>query len=408
MAAPSVAAAECPRRRPIVTLWNRRYKGAAGAENVRILQIAKHFAPDTGGIETVTRDISDVLAARGVRADVLCTATGRDYPEMSLPYRVHRSPRGLPMSRNKSISLPYMRAVRRLSADYDLAIVHMPNPVAVLAVLLGWRKPFVLLWHADIPQRAIRRLATPLDRLLIRRAAAVIGPTPIHLSGSAHAAALEPKGTIIGFPFGRERLPAPNGRSEAGQKAQAFRRGRKLILSIGRLVPYKGFGVLIDAASSFADDVCAVIVGEGPLRRELEDQIREQKLEDRVHLAGPVPDDGLADLLDMAHAVCMPSITAAEMYGMAQVEGLAFGKPLISTNIPNSGVPYVNKHGETGLVVEPGKAGLLAEAINRLASDAALHASLSEGAKRAFARDHDRQAIGAKYVALIEHVLGRA
>lgn len=377
-------------------------------KNVRILQIAKHFAPDTGGIETVTRDISDVLADRGVQADVLCTETGRDYPELSLPYRVHRCPRGLPISRNKSISLPYMRAVSRLSADYDLAIVHMPNPVAVLAVLWGWQKPFILLWHADIPQRAIQRLSTPLDRALIERAAAVIGPTPIHLSGSPHAAALEPKGTIIGFPFDRERLPAPTGRSEVAQQVEAFRRGRKLYLSIGRLVPYKGFSVLIEAANSFADDVCAAIVGDGPLRHELEDEIRERNLEDRVHLTGPIPDEALADLLDMAHAVCMPSITAAEMYGMAQVEGLAFGKPLISTNIPNSGVPYVNKHGETGLVVEPGEAAPLAEAINRLAADAALHASLSEGARRAFARDHDRQAIGAKYVVLIEQVLGRA
>ena len=377
-------------------------------ENIRLLQLAKHFYPDTGGIETVTQSISEMLRAHGISADVLCTATRDDYPQLDTPYRIIRCRPDIRFGRNKNLSFDYIRRVRALSESYDLALIHMPNPVAVAAALAFWKKPIIQLWHADIPQRPIRMLSAPLDRALTSRTAAVIGPTPAHLKTSHRASILMPKGVVIGYPFDRSRLPWPTGTSEAATQVRAFVGTRKMSLSIGRLVPYKGFDVLIEAARDFEDKVAAVIVGGGPLLNDLRAKIRACGVEDRVMLTGSIDDAALADLLDLAHVGCMPSVTAAEMYGVAQVEAMAFGKPVVSTRLLRSGVSYINKHDVTGLVVEPGDRQALADALKRLADDRLLYRRLAEGAAASFAADHDIGPISLAYAELIRRVVGRA
>lgn len=374
-------------------------------ERIRLLQLGKHFFPDTGGIETVTQSISEMLPAHGIEADVLCTATGADYPPFAPPYKVIRCAPTIRFGRNKNLSLDYMRKVRALRDDYDIALIHMPNPVAVLAARAWWTKPIIQLWHADIPQRSIRTLSAPLDHALLRRTAAVIGPTPVHLETSYRASALLPRGIVIGYPFDRTRLPAPTGKSDVAARVRTLAGKRKVTLSIGRLVPYKGFDVLIEAAKAFDGKLVSVIVGGGPLFEELQAKIEAAGVQDRVMLTGPIDDAALADLLDIAYVGCMPSVTAAEMYGVAQVEAMAFGKPVVSTRLERSGVSYVNKHDVTGLVVEPGDAEGLAVALKRLVDDPALYRRLAAGAAASFAADHDIGPISQAYATLIRRVV---
>jgi glycosyltransferase involved in cell wall biosynthesis len=377
-------------------------------ETIKLLQLGKHFFPDTGGIETVTQSISEMLPAHGIQADVLCTATRADYPPFDPPYRVIRCRPTVRFGRNKNVSLEYIRQVRALRDDYDVALIHMPNPVAVLAACVYWKGPIIQLWHADIPQRPIRMLSAPLDHALLRRTAAVIGPTRVHLETSYRASALLPRGVVIGYPFDRSRLPAPTGKSAVAERVRAFAGARKMALSIGRLVPYKGFDMLIEAARSFDDKLVSVIVGGGPLLEELGAMIETAGVQDRVLLTGPIDDAALADLLDFAFMGCMPSVTAAEMYGVAQVEAMAFGKPVVSTRLERSGVPYVNKHDVTGLVVKPGDPQALAAALLRLVDEPALYRRLADGAAASFAADHDIGPIGQAYAALIRRVVADA
>ena len=373
---------------------------------IRLLQIAKHFYPDMGGIETVTQNISEMLPAHGIEADVLCTATRASYPPLDVPYTVYRCAPGLHFGRNKSFSPEYLRQIARLSASYDCGLIHLPNPVAVAGVLAAWRRPLIALWHADIPQAPIRALAAPLDWALARKAASIIGPTAVHLTQSHRAAAIGAKGVAIFYPFDPSRLPAPTGASPVADQVRTFLRGRRMSISIGRLVAYKGFDVLIEAAKRFDNDLAAVIVGGGPLEQELRAAVARAGMADRVMLTGPIPDAALADLLDMAWMGCMPSVTAAEMYGVAQVEAFAFGKPVVSTRLARSGVSTINQHDGTGLVVEPGDAAALATAMRRLATDDALHSRLAAGARASFGTDHAIGPISQRYADLIRAVVG--
>ncbi len=373
---------------------------------IRLLQLAKHFAPDPGGIETVTLNVSEVLLRHDIRADVLCTEVRGPYEEGDRDYEVIRCKANLAVG-NKRLSWRYVEQARRLEQDYDCALVHLPNPLAVLGAL-RWRKPVILLWHADIPQKPVRIATAMLDRMLVRRAAAIISPTPVHVGASHQAAAIAARGSVvIPYPFDRSLMPVPTGATPFAARLRAFRRGRALAISIGRLVPYKGFDVLVDAARNFGEELCAIVVGAGPLEADLSARIEAAGLSDRIMLAGALSADELADALAQARMGCMPSVTAAEMYGMAQVESMAAGLPMVSTSIPRSGVPFVNRNGETGLIVAPGDAGALAAAMRRLAEDELLWQRLRDGALRSVAEEHDVHRVGERYARLIRQVVAR-
>ncbi|WP_022688130.1 glycosyltransferase [Sphingomonas phyllosphaerae] len=367
----------------------------------RVLQLAKHFDPDTGGIETITFNIAEMLIRHNIRADVLCTEVKGPYIERERDYRVIRCKADLSFG-NKRLSRRYLQLGRRLEADYDCALVHLPNPLAVLAAL-SWRKPVILIWHADIPQAMIRWATAPVDNRLLARAAAVIGPTPIHLECSRRAKAIR-NGVVIPFPFNRTLIPVATGHTAFADTLRRFRRGRAMSISIGRLVPYKGFDVLVEAARGFDEELCSLIVGSGPLEDELRRRIETAGVKDRVLLAGGLTPAELADAFAQAKLGVMPSITAAEMYGIAQVESMAAGLPMVSTNLKRSGVPFVNKDGETGLIVEPGDPKALLLAMRRLVADDALWQRLSAGALRSIERDHEMASVGERYAHLIRSV----
>lgn len=373
---------------------------------IRVLQLAKHFAPDTGGIETVTLNISEALLHRAIHANVLCTEVAGPYEQENRGYQVFRCKADLSIG-NKRLSWRYVEQARRLERDHDCALVHLPNPLAVLGAL-GWRKPVMLLWHADIPQRPIRIATALLDGLLVRRAAAIISPTPVHVGASHKAAAIAARGsTVIPYPFDQSLMPTATSATLFAERLSTFRRGRALAVSIGRLVPYKGFDVLIDAARDFGEELCAIIVGTGPLAENLAMRIEAAGVGDRVMLVGALTSEELADALAQGKMGCMPSVTAAEMYGMAQVESMAAGLPMVSTAIPRSGVPFVNRDGETGLIVAPGDAGALAAAMRRLAEDEPLWGRLRDGALRSVAEEHNVDRVGERYAELIREVVAR-
>lgn len=371
---------------------------------MKLLQVAKFFNPDTGGIETVTEQISNMLLPHRIVADVLCTEFNGSYQPLDRPYQVYRCKAEFGIG-NKQFSAQYVKYIKDLSSSYDCAIVHMPNPFAAMAMLTFWRKPIILLWHADTPQRWVRTLAGWADRKLIQRASRIIGPTPVHLSESYDARRFQSKGVVIPYPFDAGRLPPPTKASPMVEKVLKWSRGRKLSISIGRLVPYKGFDVLIQSASHFDDGLAAVIVGGGALLEKYRTLAAANGVEDRIFFTGPVSDQELADLLSIASIGCMPSISAAEMYGVAQVEAMSFGLPVVSTRLPRSGVSYVNRHNETGLVVEPNDIEALARALNQLSSDGKLYERLSMGAFQSYQNDHAIAPVSKKYADLITEVV---
>lgn len=372
---------------------------------LRVLQLAKYFDPDKGGVETVTHDISEGLLLHNVDADVLCFSRQPSYPSYDGPFKVVRAKTDLRIA-DKSLSLDYVRKMSVLVQDYDVGLLHLPNPVGMLGALCFWHKPLVLIWHADIvtyPRAG--RLFRPLERWLIAKSSIIISPTPAHSGGSYLAQKMAAKKVIAPYPFSPNKLagapaddPALSGLPE---QVSRFLAGRKLILAVGRLVPYKGFDVLIAAARALDANAAVCIVGVGPLEQDLCTKIAECGVEDQVILAGGMSDAELKALYQLAHVVTMPSVTRAEMYGMTQVEAMSFGKPVVSTAIADSGVSWVNQDGISGTIVPVGDADALANALNALCTDERLYERRARGAQDLFASTHSLSAAAGRYAEIL-------
>jgi len=352
---------------------------------VRVLHLGKYYPPVEGGIETVTFQMAEGLTRLGVRSDVLCfDPAGPGGTQQWTGYAVHRAPAPL-VAASTPLSRDYVRRLARLAPHYDILHVHCPNPMAALALrLVRPRARVVLQWHSDVirQQRLNRAYRLALGDWLARRADAVVGASPAHVEASEYAGAFRGKAHVI--PFGLD--PAPFAPQRADQAAlarlEARFAGRRLVFALGRLIGYKGFDVLVDAAALLGPEWAVLIGGTGPLEGALRARIAERGLADRVFLAGRIPQEELSAHYRACRVFCLPSTTRAEMFGMVQLEAMACGRPVVSTRIPGSGVPWVNEHGVTGLTATPGDASALAQALREAGEDP-LHARLSEGAARA-------------------------
>lgn len=164
------------------------------------------------------------------------------------------------------------------------------------------------------------------------------------------------------------------------------------VVSVGRLVPQKGLGTCVDAAALLRDRGLGfdwVIVGEGPLRGDLEDAIRRHGLTGQVRLLGARTSDQTLEQIAHAHCFVLPCQAGpnGETDGIpvALMEAMASGVPVVSS--PVAGVPELVEDGVTGLMVPSRDPFALADAVERLAADAALRERLGQAGRRQVAEN---------------------
>jgi rhamnosyl/mannosyltransferase len=273
--------------------------------------------------------------------------------------------------------------LRRIPAD--LIVVHEPNPWALLSYAIARpRAPLFVWYHSDVVRPALQYALfyAPLARFVYGRAQRVIVSSP---PLAQHAMALRPyRDRVRVIPFGIEPA-AWAATDDAGPASRdSGPASRDFLLFAGRHVAYKGVDVLLRALSQ--STAHAVIAGDGPERARWEVMARELGLDGRVRFAGEVSDAELRRLMQASVALVLPSITRAEAFGYVQLEAMASGKPVISTDVP-SGVSWVNQHMRTGLVVRAGDAEALRRAIVRLTEDRSLSERLGSAGRARVAQE---------------------
>jgi rhamnosyl/mannosyltransferase len=260
----------------------------------------------------------------------------------------------------------------------DCVVLHEPNPVAGCSTFLHTPAPHLIVWHhADLLRPAWAPHTYGLvQRALYRRADCVIVSSPrladdSALVGCARRVAVIPFGIDLER-YRDERLAASSRVRELIGRAPGPR-----VLFVGRLVYYKGVHILLDALARCGGTL--ILVGDGPLEGELRARAAALGIADRVIFAGHVADDDLPAYYKAADVFVLPSIARTEAFGVVQIEAMAAGVPVVSTNLP-TGVPWVNSDGISGIVVPPGDSAALAAAIDRLGRDPALRSSLGANA----------------------------
>ena len=285
----------------------------------RVLQVTHRYPPQTGGVETHVRELSERLVTRGHEVTVFSADAGeaeRD-AERRGGVDIRRFDAFAP-AETLYFAPGVAPAVRRHDAD----IVHAHNYhafPALFAVIGSTDTPFVFTTHyhgssASAVRDRLLSLYEPLGGWTMRQADEVIA-----VSEWEHARIRED--------FGVDAIVIPNGLSvDRFENASPEDRDGKYLLCVGRLEKYKGVQHVIRALTQLPE-YDLVIAGTGSYREELARFAEQNGVAERIEFLGFVPDERLPELY--AGANVFLNLSTHEAYGMTVAEALASGTPCV-------------------------------------------------------------------------------
>lgn len=350
---------------------------------MRILVINFEYPPLGGGGGIATQHICEALAHRH---DVSVITT--HFP--SLPTRenlegvkIFRVPVWGRKERETASLLslisfvwPALRCAWQLcrAEKFDVVNAQFVVPSGIPAAIVAWwfTIPLVVSFiGGDVydPSKGTSPHRIPVLRWLIRRIAArAAARTAISYDTKERATSLHGvRQPISVIPLGFVPHPVPATTREAlGLPANTF-----LFVSIGRLIPRKGFAELLAAWEKIPQAHLA-IVGAGPLDESLRTQARLLGIEGRVHFMGYVSETQKHQILRAADAYI--SAARHEGFGLVFLEAMAAGLPIVATS--DGGQVDFLKEGRNALLVPPDDQSALLAGATRVMRDAALQAQL--------------------------------
>lgn len=341
---------------------------------MNILQINKFYPPHIGGVETVTRQIAEGLPRQKYTVRVLTANHHFDI------YTRKHQKNGVEVWRagsfgtlfNTTLSPTFPASYQKGVKWADLVHFHSPSPTPEFSyMMLGVPKSTRVVvtlhafpstnnsdWLESIYAKVLRRLLQRAGRI------AVTAPANCEqvelISDFRHKTKVIPLATEFDVNKASEEERRSHQRDIVGTETET------VILFVGRLSHYKGLPYLLRAMRKVSGRL--VIVGDGELRGNLEVKARELNIDDKIQFEGYVSDKRLRKYYRSADLFVLPSISSSEAFGLTQLDAMAHGIPVVNTNLP-TGVPFVSKHGETGLTVEPKDPDALASALNELADN---------------------------------------
>jgi glycosyltransferase involved in cell wall biosynthesis len=371
----------------------------------KIVHFGKYYLPDTGGVESVTLSLANGAAIAGHDVSVICFGKNSDSSkEIINGVLILREPIAK-LFNSQPLGFKYF--LKCLTAFKNTNVVHMhaPNMLGALCALFTPARTKLLVhWHSDVINKGLLgSMLRPLESALLCRANCIISTSQVYADTSKTLANFKDKVTVV--PIGVPDVKPKGIEIKLPPSLESQIAGRKIILSVGRLVSYKGFNFLIQSAQKIVKDSVIVIVGSGPMKQELQNAIVYGRVEDRVVLAGRQSGEILQALFERAALFCLPSTNRAESFGVVLIEAMAYGLPIVASNISGSGVPWVNQHGVSGLNVPVGDAAALADACNQILDRQELRICLSQGARKRYISEFTEEAANKRMKRIYELLL---
>jgi glycogen(starch) synthase len=377
---------------------------------LRILLVPSAYYPHVGGIEELTRQLALAFKERGhdaavltnrwppgvPRADVL---DGIDVTRLSFPLPAKRAASALRfLATAPAAVIGVLRHVRRWRADVVHVIGAGPPSVYLAALHARLRASLVFTAQGELTfdaDAAFERSATLLAglRRMLRTADVITACSAFVMHDLEKLEDIRAPSYVV-----------PNGVEprdfETVDPEQDF---DPYVLGVGRLVPQKGFDVLIDAfgAEELAE-LNLVVAGDGFERDRLRARALERGIDSRVRFVGAVGRARIARLLRGARVFALPS--RGEPFGIALLEAMAAGVPAVATAA--GGIPEFAHDGINALLVQPDDSKALAGAIGRITFDSELRARIVAGA-HATAEAHAWELIAGQYEEVYRRALQR-
>ena len=355
---------------------------------MRVGQVYRdYFAQVPGGIERYVHELAHGMKGE-VDTEVLISSKGhsaKSWIDDGVTVRVATEwirVQGVPFSPTLA------RHIR--NGNFDLVHVHSPFPTGEAALMLS-RSPAVRIatYHADLDRGS--RLFPAYRRFLLRlyRSCSYVVASSEDLVRSSPLLSVlneSDPGVVQVVPMGVDTDRFRPGPTDASDGLRRQLGGGPIVLFLGRLRYYKGLPILIEAMRDV--DAKLFIVGGGPFRDRVVAEASEALGTRFIH-ARFAAEEELPDLFRAADLFCLPSVSHAETFGLAAVEAMASGLPVITTDV-GTGTSKINIDGETGFVVPPLDPEALSAAIRKVLADQPLAEQMGRAARRRVEDNYDR------------------
>jgi len=376
---------------------------AARATAATQLHVVLVLAAVTGGIGAHVRSLAQGLVAHGVAVTV-CAPEGADrlFGFSRAGARLHTveiTPTAGARSDATAIG-----ELRKAFTGADVVHAHgmRAGLLSDLALRTAGRFPglrpqtplVVTSHHAMLATGMERRLQRLMERRVVRAADLVLGASSDLVARARELGATDAR---LG-PIAAPPIPAGELDRAAAREALGVHDDRPVVLAIGRLVPQKCFGLLLDAVPRFADaDPLIVLVGDGPEKSSLQERIAAEKLP--VDLLGYRED--VPDLLAAADVVAVSSRWEAR--SLVVQEAMRAGVPVVSTSV--GGVPELV--GDAAVLVPFAEPVTLGDAVRELLADPKRRAELADAGRQQAATWPDEAATVAQVLSTYDELVQR-
>jgi len=370
-----------------------------------------------GGIETHVQTLARAQADLGAEVHVLCVnglakkkgQSHRTKTIKELDKNVEVTSLGRLFSLARFDLCPELpRRISELVNQSNTIIhVHTPNPTMLTALMM--RRPrtsLVITHHSDIiKQRFLKYALRPIEYWVYRQASCILTTSSEYIEGSKFLRLY--KNSLNTLPLGldcsRYIQPSQAALSYARRLKKIY--GAPIWLTVGRLVYYKALHVAIEALTLVPGTL--IIIGTGPLEKELKEQAKQLGVENRIVWLGRVSPDELIGAYHATTALWFPSNVRSEGFGLVQIEAMASGCPVINADIPCSGVPWVSRHEKEGLTVPLNDPIALAQAAQRLLNEPGLRHRLVRASRDRACQEFDHMTMARRSFEIYEQALNK-
>lgn len=378
---------------------------------MNIAIFASAFYPHVGGVEELCRQLSLELMRKGHRVIILTNRWPRSLPEYEevdgipvyrLPFRV---PDGS-VKAHLSYHLTHQQICRQM---LGILRKHAMDVLHVQCISSNGYYAMLAKQALGLPLVVTAQGELTMDATGLYQRSGYMRRTLRQILNVADAITACSRATLqeleewYATPFGQRGCVIPNGiRLADFEDERPLEERRPFILGIGRMVPQKGFDLLVEGFKRAGiADMHLVVAGDGPELAVLKELAAASGLNGRVHFPGKADRQTAAALFRECVFFVLPS--RHEPFGIVNLEAMAAGKAVLATRV--GGVPEVVLDGETGILVPPEDVDALAEGIRRLAGDPALRERLG-AAGRERARLFSWDAVTERYLEVYGKVCG--
>lgn len=353
---------------------------------MKVLQLGKAFPPikKLGGVEKVMEYFYYGLNESEIHCDVLGVndrfKTDVDsYSKNGLVFRESL----LFRAKSTFFSVSLIFKLLKIQNNYDIIHVHLPDPMALLALFITKPKSKIVIhWHSNILRQKYAYIIVKFfETWLLKRSDLILCTTPNY---SINNEILKPYSNKISYVVIGLNIDSLSFDKQLEERIDDKYKTKNKLIYVGRFVYYKGIEYLIRAMSLVKSNCVLFLVGSGELKERIENLVSDLDIKDKVVFLGELSEIEKFTYIKSSEMLVLPSIYKTEAYGIVQVEAMALGLPVLSTKIEGSGVDWVNKNGESGIIVQPENSEEIAEAIDKVFLNSDFKIRISDGANKRY------------------------